>query len=583
MSMLSVSRLSFAVLLCAFLSACKLGLNAGITLQSEIAVDLAGPGTVSVAQSYTGCEVANADVCWRVPYRQVTRLTPQAEPGYEFAGWTGACRGLGYCDVYTAKEVSLDGNNNPTYRVTATFVAAGTLRVTNVSADLNTVLEHGQTKGACDRYFDNIDNAAIATDYLRLMCGKDMFFYEGFELLGVPAAMVDMMLDGTPSHSGEGFSEYGMIADPYSSKGYPIGLAAGKKIDGVDTLAFGCASCHFGKAGDVYAVGQANHEYEYGKHVMAMTFVPLQALGAENLIDVTVSDRMKSWVAPQVAELQKQVSFFDMIGRVVPLAPLLGSAGGLPIPSSEAQNMYLDWEKGTQDFIIDPVGLDDGVQTVSKMAQLWGMAELEDTGDAQLGFSGATPSLDIFVQDFIVLSLGADNFTEARRKPLVDYIRTLAAPANPDVADAATVLEGEQLFNDKGCAACHDGPYGSSTGLFEYADIGTDDAMREWADKGADGNSEVPELFQNGSRITHKLKAPKMAGLWAQQRFLHNGSVESLEALFCLPPHGLRPTNTTHVFSDKGHMMTCAPDATNPTGTLSDIEKQKMIAYLKSL
>ncbi|NRB40132.1 MAG: hypothetical protein HRU20_16980 [Pseudomonadales bacterium] len=72
-----------------------------------------------------------------------------------------------------------------------------------------------------------------------------------------------------------------------------------------------------------------------------------------------------------------------------------------------------------------------------------------------------------------------------------------------------------------------------------------------------------------------------MNGLWAPQLYLHNGSVDSLEALFCLSV--TRPTITQQVFSDKGHMMTCDnSDISNPTG-ITDSEKSQMMVYLRTL
>ena len=55
--------------------------------------------------------------------------------------------------------------------------------------------------------------------------------------------------------------------------------------------------------------------------------------------------------------------------------------------------------------------------------------------------------------------------------------------------------------------------------------------------------------------ITHKLKSPRLAGSWALTRFLHNGSVDTLEALFCLGT--TRGAITTPAYGDYGHEETC--------------------------
>jgi len=47
---------------------------------------------------------------------------------------------------------------------------------------------------------------------------------------------------------------------------------------GADTLAFGCASCHFGQLPDGrYAVGAPNHDYEYGAQMLALLLLPQAA------------------------------------------------------------------------------------------------------------------------------------------------------------------------------------------------------------------------------------------------------------------------------------------------------------------
>lgn len=563
------------------LSACNLDLFIESRLESKIEVAISGPGSVSINQSLSECDAIANNACWITEYGRARRITPVADSGYEFAGWSGDCRGIGYCNIFTQREHHL--SNNKSYQVNALFVPAGSLSLTNTSTDLKQVLEYGQTFGACDRYFDNINDAAVATEYLKLMCGKDMFFYEGFELLGVPEPMVDIVLNNAPNTMGPGFSNFGMIKDPYSSKGYSLGLVQGKRLSGVNSLAFGCASCHFAQTDGLYSVGQANQDYDYGKHIMSLTFIAMSALDSD-LIDVPVAAEVTSYVQPAVNEVKSNLSTAALLFDMAPMLPLLsGGLSGLPVPGVETQKLYLNWKAGTQDFVIAPVGLEDNVETVSKMVPIFGLADLHGIADAKLGMTGSTPNLDVFIQDFIVLSLGADNYDLQRRTPLYDYILTLTPPANPNPAASADINAGEILFNTKGCAACHDGPRKSSTQLYTYAEIGTDEMMMQWADKDADGNSEVPELFQNGSILTHKIKAPKLLGMWTQKRFLHNGSVDSLEQLFCLPPNPMRPTINKLGFSDKGHMMTCTGDASNPTGTMSDDDKRKLIAYLMSL
>src|SRR5690348_11202756 len=70
--------------------------------------------------------------------------------------------------------------------------------LTNVSSDLEAVLEHGALATACSDY------AAAPTDRKkRLLCGKAMFFYEGYGTVGVPTPLVDWLLANFPDEVGD--------------------------------------------------------------------------------------------------------------------------------------------------------------------------------------------------------------------------------------------------------------------------------------------------------------------------------------------------------------------------------------------
>ena len=88
--------------------------------------------------------------------------------------------------------------------------------------------------------------------------------------------------------------------------------------------------------------------------------------------------------------------------------------------------------------------------------------------------------------------------------------------------------------------------------------------MNPQGDKKPCCNETLPEDF-----ITGMLKSPRLLGLWGQQRFLHNGSVEPLKALFCLEP---REQVTEAAFADSGHSYGCE---------LPEAERKALIAWLK--
>lgn len=102
---------------------------------------------------------------------------------------------------------------------------------------------------------------------------------------------------------------------------------------------------------------------------------------------------------------------------------------------------------------------------------------------------------------------------------------------------------------------------------YPYDEIGTDPAMSAWGD--GDGDGAYCCGFDG--LPTRELKSPRLVGLWAQQRFLHNGSVASLEELLCLAP---RTPSSLPAQGSGGHEFGCDLD----TG-----DREALVAFLKSL
>lgn len=435
--------------------------------------------------------------------------------------------------------------------------------LTNVSEDLDTILEHGALDGACDAWRAQPDDAQK-----RLLCGKWMFFYETFGTEEVPRALVDFVLDGFVEDVGPAFSSYGLIPDPSSEHGYPLGMALGPGEEG---LAFTCASCHFARLPDGrYAVGAANHQYDYGTHNLSMALLPLAAM--ESVTGAEVDELARADIQPLLdrlaADSSLQISFLGL------LFSLLGKEA--PTFSAESQRHYAEWLPGTQDFMIEPLPVNDEVHTVSKISALYGLPTEEEAAaagmaHAMLGWTGNTRSLAGFVRLFDQLGGGdGPNFSDDQLAPRVDYISSLSVPSPPP-ADAEAVARGAAVFVDAGCLGCHEGPGGSGLTLYDYAEIGTDDALARWMD--ADGDGEpCCEADLGEDTLTGQLKSPRLWGLWAMERFLHNGAVGSLEELVCLD--GPRTPITTPAMSNDGHLYGC--------DTLSDEEKRDLLVYLRA-
>jgi hypothetical protein len=389
-----------------------------------------------------------------------------------------------------------------------------------------------------------------------------MFFDETFGGQGVPATIVKYLTANFPAQVGTGFSVLGMIPDPRSTDGLPLGLAYGAKLGGqVDSLVFTCASCHLAKLPDGrYAVGAPNHGYDYGRQILQVAVFPTVSIFGPSGHDPDAVAAVQPLLDAVSADASLKQKLSDAI------SPLISSGATAPPFSAENEHHYATWKTGTQDFLIQPIPIDDGVHTVSKISAIWEIPPPDELAmrklpSAWLGFTGVADGLPTFLHGFAVVFGAGDQmkFDDAALAPLAEYVLTLRRPANPTPPDASAVARGRQLFTDRGCIQCHDGPRGMGDRLYDYSEIGTDPAMKDWG-------ANLPSSF--APMLTHQLKSPRLAGEWTFTRFLHNGSVDSLAGLFCTPARG---SITEPAFSDAGHTYGC---------TLPPDEKQSLIAYL---
>lgn len=441
--------------------------------------------------------------------------------------------------------------------------------LTNASTDLDAVLERGALATACADYA-----SAPADRRLRLLCGKAMFFDESFGTPGVPKPILAWLVDNFPEEVGDGFAHLGMIEDPRSPDRLPLGLPPGPPFGSVDAMSFGCASCHFARLPDgTYAVGAPNHAYEYGRMNLMMTL--LAALSVPGADPSSHDPDALAVVQPLRDRMADDPSIQTAL--LTALLPLITGGGAtMPMFSRENEHWYAHWRAGTMDFFIQPLPFDDDVHTVSKISALWGIPGDVERGEhdlpsAMLGWTGGTANLHNFVAGFVDLGGGDLAMWPAERAgPLVDYVESLRPPPPPPGDDAA-IARGREVFVDAGCQECHGAPRGGGDALYTYEEIGTDDAMRWWADGPDHDGAPYGELrFQPGDTITHALKAPRLVGLWAMTRFLHNGSLDSLEQLVCLAP---RPGVVDAAFGDGGHTFGC---------DLPETDRRALVAYLRA-
>ena len=433
----------------------------------------------------------------------------------------------------------------------------------NTSHILEEVLEFGSLSEACDLYELYPEN-----ENLKVRCGKAMFFYEGYDGIGIPQPLCDFVNTKFTDELGEAFSEYGLIPDPYSDKNRPIGYGDGAKVGGIPTLAYSCASCHFGRLPDGrYSVGMANSQYETGKHFLSLMLLPQSVMPGfkdeehdADALSIIQPLREKLWGNPLL-----------MARMGWDLLPLLFNSEMSPDSiTPEVEEAYASWKSGTMDVFIAPLPIDDGVHVVTKIPTLWSIptkkeVEQFDMDSAMLSWNGGSPSLEHFLKGYISLS-GTTEWSTEDLEPLVAYLETLEAPETHDVLDSDAVERGSEVFQYN-CTGCHQGYQGSGVEPFTFEEIGTDDQLRYLLDADADGIVD----YDIDAIAMPTVKSPRLTGVWAKDRLLHNGSVESLESLFCL--NGPR-IDTTPIFADVGHTFGC---------DLSERDRIDLIEFLRSI
>ena len=499
------------------------------------------------------------------PPMQLVPMPPRGEPAGPAGGAAGAASGGGLAGGSAGGASMPVDAGDPADRAPRRWAPPSSPVTHDVDGDLLAVLEPQALQGACDAVKRGSTDRAT-----RLRCGKWMFFYEGFGTVGVPVPLIDFLQKYYAGYYGPGFSRMGLVPDPTSTRHLPLGLApTSGKVGTVSTYAFTCASCHFGRLPDGrYAVGYGNLSLDYGK-LLGSLGAPLSL--SVNPNDMNVHPRLKAELAGPIAAARMQSGYQVDMG--VTGLSLLG-AGSMGALTLQDQERFLALRTGTMDFLTKPL-VDDGVWTVSRVLPLWNLPDATQRAAAGmpnelLSWNGGTRSVEEFLAGFVAFGGSKDTWTPAQLAPLAEYLRTLRAPAPLAPLDAEQVRAGARLFVTRGCLDCHEGPSGESARTYPFELIGTDPAYAAIYNPGPDGKP-CCNFPGDASMVTRQVKAPRMAGLFSQTRFLHNGSV-SLDELFCLAPRD--PSRLEGQRSD-GHGVSCEG--------LTEAERRALMAYLRSL
>ncbi len=440
----------------------------------------------------------------------------------------------------------------------------------DASQDLEALLEYESLQDACAQY-----KAGDESRQTLLRCGKWMFFFEHFDTIGVPMPLLQFLESYYRDTFGPSFSNFGLIPNPYGDAWLPLGLSkSSATIGSMETAAFTCASCHFGQMPDGrYSVGYANLQFDYGRFLLGL-FSPLFL--AINPEDPNYIPQVRAWLEEPVANAKAQSDYWLDFGMMGLQMLGGGDANAMPTLTLEEQDRIWNWPPGTMDFLFKPLA-DDGVHTVSRIISLWNLPSPQQRQaygmpHELLSWSAAAESLNAFLDGFVMIgqSAHADAWNEAAYKPLKEYIYSLRTPELLSDLDEAKVEEGAALFVSTGCVGCHAGPSGEGIRVFDFEEVGTDEAMR-WIYNPNEEGQPCCDFADLNFTVSFGLKAPRLTGIENQERFLHNGTVESLEALFCMQNRG---DSEVDALNSDGHWMTC---------DLSVSQKRALMAYLRSL
>jgi hypothetical protein len=160
---------------------------------------------------------------------------------------------------------------------------------------------------------------------------------------------------------------------------------------------------------------------------------------------------------------------------------------------------------------------------------------------------------------------------------LAVYVDSLEPPPNPNKFDQKAVA-GKKIF-DQECSGCHTPPYYTS-GKLTLADGFTPpkEMLREYDILPLSVKTD-PSLALKTRKGTGFYKIPSLRGLWYRGRYLHDGSVTSLEEMF-------NPARLDASFVPTGFKGTDAHRAVpgHEFGLhLADADREELIAFLKTL
>lgn len=146
--------------------------------------------------------------------------------------------------------------------------------------------------------------------------------------------------------------------------------------------------------------------------------------------------------------------------------------------------------------------------------------------------------------------------------PLAAYLRTLTPPKNPHLREPTLFAQGQALFVNN-CASCHNGYEGSTKRNHTLDDAQSplvfDAIFQDYVPPTRQSKLALAGLQKVGMLPLERsgIKSRRFTGLWARQRLTTAGTVEGLDALFCLRGTSRQNLDRHDALSDATHLDLC--------------------------
>jgi len=172
-----------------------------------------------------------------------------------------------------------------------------------------------------------------------------------------------------------------------------------------------------------------------------------------------------------------------------------------------------------------------------------------------------------------------ERYSDEQLYALALYIYSLKPPANPHPFEAEAV-QGKQIFQQQGCAACHPPPLYANNKLLPVSGFRVSEDLKTRFDVLLVPIGTDPHLTIETRRGTGFYKVPSLRGVRYRSPFEHNGSAATLGDWF--DPRRLRDDYVPTGF--KGYGVKNRAIKGHEFGLkLSGNDKAALIAFLKRL